>query len=297
MTRPFKIAVLLPTRGRTDALARSIISLFNRAVDKSSIQLMMIFDHDDDIGYGYFERKIRPWLDDHEIDYTALGVDSMGYEGLNRYYNTMAESCDADWFFIWNDDAIMETTGWDQIITKNTGEFKLLAVRTHNDHPYSIFPIIPREWYDLFGLLSRHQMIDAEFSQLAYMLNIFERVDIFVTHDRADLTGNNADETDKKRVRFEGNPENPHDFHHTLYSKQRLVDAETIAQYMKSIGMDVEFWTNVKAGKQYPWEQLIKNDTNKQMRQFGVTVDPVTNKVVAIKPDDHANIVRQQNES
>ena len=51
----FKISVLLPTRGRTDALSRSVISLFNRAVDKKSIQLMLGFDDDDAEGMNHFE--------------------------------------------------------------------------------------------------------------------------------------------------------------------------------------------------------------------------------------------------
>ena len=46
----YKIAVLLPTRGRTDALARSIMGLFNRAVDPQNIHLMLGFDNDDQSG-------------------------------------------------------------------------------------------------------------------------------------------------------------------------------------------------------------------------------------------------------
>lgn len=295
MTRKYNIAVLLPTRGRTVALTRSILSLFNKATDTSNIQLLLAFDHDDEVGYSYFKKKIQPWLDEHNIDYDALGFDSLGYEGLNRYYNSMAEHADADWFFIWNDDAIMDTDGWDQVIKQHTGEFKLLAVRTHNDHPYSIFPIVPREWYDLFNYLSLHQMIDAELSQIAYMLNVFERVEIHVTHDRADLTGNNADETDKKRIRFEGNPTNPYDFHNQSYTKKRIDDTEKISSYMKSIDLDTSWWKNIKSGKQYPWEQLIKNDTNRQMKQFGFTVDPITKKITTVTPDEQANIVRQSN--
>jgi hypothetical protein len=211
---------------------------------------------------------VQPWLDEQGITYKAMVFNSMGYAGLNRYYNVMAAEALADWFFVWNDDAIMETSGWDEVIAKRTGEFKLFAVRTHNDHPYSIFPIVPYNWFALFGHLSRHQMIDAELSQMAYMLNIVERIEIFVVHDRHDLTGNNHDETDKKRIRFEGNPNNPYDFHNIAVTMQRIEDTEKISLYMESINMDTTFWKNVKANKQDPWEILQKNDTNKQMHQF-----------------------------
>ena len=32
----------------------------------------------------------------------AMSFDTLGYDGLNVYYNTLAESADADWLFIWN---------------------------------------------------------------------------------------------------------------------------------------------------------------------------------------------------
>ena len=104
--KQFSIAVLLPTRGRTDALKRSVISIINRVVKPKEVQLLLAFDNDDEIGTTYFIEEIQPWLDSKGIDYTALTFDSMGYIGLNRYYNAMAEHADADWLFVWNDDAI-----------------------------------------------------------------------------------------------------------------------------------------------------------------------------------------------
>jgi hypothetical protein len=290
----YKISVLLPTRGRTDALSRSVMSLINRATKLDQIQLIIALDDDDQIGLTHFTEVIQPWLDEKNVAYTAMSFTSMGYDGLNRYYNEMAKNSDADWFFVWNDDAIMETAGWDKIIIDRTGDFKLLAVRTHNDHPYSIFPIVPSQWYDLFNRLSLHQMIDAELSQLAYMLDLFERVDIFVTHDRADLTGNNKDETDKNRTRFEGNPSSPLDFHHISYQHQRMVDCDTISAWMSSQGMDISWWENVKSGKQYPWEKLKANDTNKQMVQFNMKVNQ-QGKILSYEKDSSSNVGRGVN--
>jgi hypothetical protein len=260
----YNIAILLPTRGRTDALNRSIVSLVNRALDKDKIQLLLAFDNDDNIGYDYFEKEIVPYLESKGVDYEAFEFDSLGYEGLNQYYNSLAKNADADWFFIWNDDAIMESTGWDRTIASHTGNFKLLAVRTHRDHPYSIFPIIPTEWHDVMGYLSRHQMIDAEVSHIAYMLDIFERIPVYVTHDRFDLTGNNLDETEINRVRFEGNPDNPLDYSNIHNVQGRVKDAEFLSKYLQSKDMDMSWWENVKTGKQDPWEKLAANDPNGQ---------------------------------
>jgi hypothetical protein len=266
----YKIAVLLPTRGRTTALKLSIISIFNRVLELETVQLLLGFDKDDEIGLGYFSREIQPWLEDKGIHYSVMIFEPMGYNGLNRYYNGLAAQADADWLFVWNDDALMETTGWDKIVTKHTGEFKLLKIHVHREHPYSIFPIYPKEWYDLFGFVTRHQMTDAELSQIAYMLDIMEIVDIYATHDRHDLTGNNNDHTYQKRDLLEGNPNNPLDFHHSSYGNGRLMDAEFISKHLATKGVDLTFWQNVKLGKQDPWEKLRANDINKQMVQTQV---------------------------
>lgn len=264
-TNEYKIAVLLPTRGRTTALKLSVISLFNRVLDTNNIQLLLGFDNDDVVGLEYFSTDVQPWLEQKGIDYTVMLFDPLGYEGLNQYYNGLAAQADADWFFVWNDDALMETTGWDKIVNSYAGQFKVLKVHTHGEHPYSIFPIYPKEWYDLFGFMSRHQMIDAELSQIAYLLDLIEIVDIYVTHDRADLTGNNNDATQKKKVTYEGNPAHPLDFHNQTFSNNRVIDATHIANYLKSKGQDMSWWENVIAGKQNPWEKMQANDINKQM--------------------------------
>jgi hypothetical protein len=191
----------------------------------------------------------------------------MGYTGLNHYYNGTAAEALADWLFVWNDDAIMDTKHWDQEIRRYDGEFKLLKIHTHNEHPYSIFPIYPKEWYDLFGFLSRHQMIDAELSQMAYMLNLMQIIEVHATHDRADLTGNNNDTTQKNKITLEGNPSDPRDFHNPRFLNSRLADCDTIADYLKNKGTDMSFWENVKLGKQDPWAEMRKNDINKQTTQ------------------------------
>lgn len=272
MARKFNIAVVLPTRGRTTALARSVISLVNRAVKLDSIQILLGFDDDDAEGIEHFQKEVQPLLEDRGVDYTAMTFEPMGYTRLNEYVNALSLASDADWIMFWNDDAVMDSAGWDRVISDHTGEFKLLAVHTHKDHPYSIFPIAPREWLDHLGYLSPHQISDAWLSQTAYMLDIWERIPVYVTHDRHDLTGNNNDDTYKNRVMYEGRPNDPRDFHHPNWINLRMADAERLSMYMAQRGLDTAFWNNVKLGKQNPWEKLRANDVNKQMMQYSMKV-------------------------
>jgi hypothetical protein len=264
----YDIAMLLATRGRTESLGRSIRSLVEQAENIERVQLMFAFDRDDDVGTGYFATDLQPWLDARDIAYTAMKFDRMGYIGLHKYNNAMAAQTSAKWLCIWNDDAVMETQGWDTEIMRHDGEFKLLSYCTHNLHPYSIFPIVPRKWYDLLGYISPHPTQDGWVSQQAYMLDIYERIAVDVLHDRYDLTGNNNDETFQNRPMLEGKPDDPRDFHSKKMLELRHRDSAKLATYMRSIGMSTVFFENVFKGTQDPWEKLAKNDVNNLMVQF-----------------------------
>jgi hypothetical protein len=270
MSKQYAVAVLLPTRGRTDALDKSVYSVIDTAADYSRVQILLAFDRDDTAGLDHFNNHLRADLDNRKVNYKALVFDRLGYININKYYNELAKHADANWLFIWNDDAFMSTRGWDQIVEKYNGQLKILKVHTHNEHPYSIFPIVPHVWVDLLGYLSGHQMIDAWISQIAYMMDLIEIVDIDVTHDRHDLTGNNADATFKGRTWLEGKPQDPADFHHPSVTMRRMADCEKLAAYLNSKGIPTEWWEAVRSGEQDPWEKLKINDINKQMVQFNL---------------------------
>ena len=150
------------------------------------------------------------------------------------------------------------------------GEFALLRAETNHEHPYAIFPIVPREWYRLLGYLSPHQINDAWISQTGYILNIVQNIPVKCHHDRFDLTGNNADDTyyegGPKGLK-EGNPSDPEDFHHINWVRRRHEDADRVAWYLSSLGEDMSWYQNVMKGKQDPFEYMCgpEQDPNKQL--------------------------------
>lgn len=264
----YDIAVLLATRGRTEMLGRSVRSLIELAAQPDRIQLMFAFDNDDATGFDYFDQELQPWLDARDVNYTALKFQRMGYVNLHKYNNAMAKQTNSDWLVIWNDDAVMETQDWDRVIMSYQGQFKLLSFRTHRMHPYSIFPIVPRKWYDLLGYISPHPTQDGWVSQQAYMLDIYQRIAVDVLHDRFDLTGNNGDDIYANRPMLEGKPDDPRDFHSRQMIDLRHRDAAKLATYMRTQGLSTEFFENIFKGIQDPWEKLAQNDINSQMVQF-----------------------------
>lgn len=263
----FSVSVLLPTRGRTDALKSSVMSLVDLAADPKKIQFMLGFDNDDQESMNWARDNILPDVEKAGCQLAIFVFDRLGYLRLNEYVNTLASRSNANWLMFWNDDAVMKTAGWDQEIIKYDGDFRVLRMPTHNEHPYAIFPIVPKEWFRLLGYLCPHQISDAWISQTAFMLDIMTTIPVDVLHDRHDLTGNNGDETFEQRIMLEGNHEDPRDFNHVSWRQRRFQDANKIAWYLKSLGRDISWFRNVCLGKQDPWQKMLSKefDPNNQV--------------------------------
>jgi len=253
-----KISILLPTRGRTEVLKTSIMTLLDNVNDPICLELLFGLDEDDSDVIEYIKEELAPILQEHGVESRANIFKPLGYENLHNYVNTLAQSATGEGLFFWNDDCLMQTKDWDTVVNSYTGQFKLLAPKdNHNGHPYAILPIIPKDWFILIGHLSQNAQNDAWVSHIAYMLDIFERIDIEIIHDRADITGNNDDETFRNRKYMEGNPEDPRDFGHPDMQNARVATAHKIAWFLEKTGRDTSWWEKVKAGEQNPFEKMV----------------------------------------
>jgi glycosyltransferase involved in cell wall biosynthesis len=253
------ISVLLPTRGRTKALQSSLLSLAKLCKQPSGIEILLAFDDDDEDSYQWFCDNIADELTELGVEYTCYGFERLGYIRLNEYINHLAENARGRWLFFWGDDAIMESQDWDQRITEVT-DFRVLRIPTHNLHPYAIFPIVPREWYQLFGYMSAHQLTDSWVSQIAYIMDIMHNIDVKVTHDRFDITGNNKDSTYENRPMLEGNINDPRDFNHETWRLHRWNDCSKLAKYLREQGQDTSWFDAVLERRQDPWAKMVSKE-------------------------------------
>ncbi len=253
------ISVLLPTRGRQEVLKDSITGLIEKASNPSEVEILFGVDEDDQGVIEYIKNDLKPLFDKHKVEARASVFKPLGYDNLHVYVNTLAGAATGEWLFFWNDDCIMESEGWDDVIKQYDGQFKLLGPKdNHNGHPYAILPIVPKDWFILMGHLSQNPQNDAWLSHVAYMLDIFERIDFSFIHDRADITGNNDDETFRNRKYMEGNPQDPKDFGHPDQQNARVSTAHKIAWFLDRTGQgDLTWWNNVIAGKQDPFEKMV----------------------------------------
>lgn len=260
------LSILLPTRKRTELLRRSLHSLLANAYDNSKIEYLLAFDEDDKDSVYYFITKIIPLFRQYQANYNITISQRYGYNKLHHYINDLASIATGDWLFFWNDDAIMKTKNFDKIIC-DVNKFVVQRVKTHNDHPNTIFPIVPKTYYNVLGHLSTHAAIDCEISQLAYITDIMYNNEIEVDHERYDLTGKNLDSTYEERnlENLEGNVDNLNDFNHITNRNLRQKDLEKLVDYMRNKNYDLTSYDLILQGKLDIWHRLVENDPNKQV--------------------------------
>jgi hypothetical protein len=231
------ISILLPTRKRVSQLKKSMDSLLSNAKNPDKIQPLFGVDDDDTETLEFLKTT-------NYKNQSVLKFKRLGYQNLHMYNNSLCAYAQGTWVMFFNDDAIMNTKHWDEIIEAEKN-FNVLRVKEQTGHPYSIFPIFPWDWFRLLDHISLHGQNDAWISEIAYMLDIMKDVDIEVIHDRADITGNNNDSVFKERVYKEGHPDQEGDLHHVKMWNARTADASKLAWYLEKIGQISLHWKKI----------------------------------------------------
>lgn len=264
-----RITVLLPTRGRQEPLRQALATLIETAHRPDLLELMLAFDDDDRASIDYFASDIVPWLRERGVPFKALEYPRYGYNRLHLYINDLVKNSTAPWILFWNDDAVMHTKGWDTVISFFQDRFLLLRAETNHEHPYAIFPIFPREWYDITGHVSQHPLNDAWLSQVGYLLDIVADVPIYIEHERHDLTGKNQDATYNERQILEGNPNNPLDFLHIDHRQARVQDGIKIAAHLKQTrNMVLPHYEDAMSKRTDPWNKMMARDHKGLMARY-----------------------------
>jgi hypothetical protein len=155
-----------------------------------------------------------------------------GYAGQHLYNNQLAQLATGDWLMIWNDDALMQTPRWDEIIhlAGLAHSMALLSLDNNQPREYACFPVVPRRWFELCGHLSLDCRVDTWLNAVAKQAGCFvEEHGVYVFHDRADLTGNNDDEVYKARY---AHPDFYSSFDEPAMVQARLIDSTLIRSAM-----------------------------------------------------------------
>ena len=195
------VSILLPTRARTPLVERSVTSMLSTSTNPGRIEIIAAYDDDDIDSQQYFNNpRWHDLIASFNASQQVLECPQWGYSRLNQYYTAMAKQARGQWLMIWNDDAVMRTTGWDQYIFEHKDFVGMLHMGTENfKASLTLFPLIPKVWIDLFGEVSLHQLNDSWIQDICHEANAVKEIPVTVFHDRYDVTGNNLDATFQNR--------------------------------------------------------------------------------------------------
>jgi hypothetical protein len=187
---PGVITALLPSRGRSDGpLQESIASLRETATDPTRLEILVAADDDDDATPRACE----------QLGVHCIQMKRYGYSALNEYFNRLAELASGEWLMLWNDDARMETAGWDEKLIEAPPETMIADLWVDRHSPdLCTFPVLRRHVLHkaggVYSPVTCH--CDTWWQDIGRRLEILKPVDIRIDHQRSDLKpGMHADQT------------------------------------------------------------------------------------------------------
>lgn len=148
------------------------------------------------LGTGDYEVLVRLDADD-ESDYSGLVTHDKvttvltkprgnGYADLHLMVNDLCALASGEWLMLWNDDAIMHTEGWVELVEDNDpSEPIVLAPGLYGG--MNLFPVISRAWYEVTGHFSLDPHNDSWVSDIAVALCAQRVLDIDVEHIREQM--------------------------------------------------------------------------------------------------------------
>lgn len=161
----YLIGIMIPTRKRTKLLKECLDSIIAKTQDKSLVEILIRTDNDDPETL-----ELCKLYDDAPIEIKILTGDRKnGYGSLHEYYNSLAKISESEFLMVFNDDVEMLTEGWEQYYKQFSEKNYIIGLRNFiypNGKEQEIFvgyngnPAIPHDFYNEFGSLSHHPMLD-----------------------------------------------------------------------------------------------------------------------------------------
>jgi hypothetical protein len=170
------ISVLLPSRGRSRSLLATVKGLLGLAADPGDVEVLIAADPDDDgtldlARDGQLPGQVRIWV----------APERFGYKRINDYFNTLAEMAKGEWLMLWNDDAIMLTPRWDEVICGESPGVLWPAADYATNH--NTFPVWPAAWTRHIGHVSLDQSTDMWVHDISMATGTSRRIPVSIHHE------------------------------------------------------------------------------------------------------------------
>ncbi len=147
-----KISILIPSRKRSKKLERFLETLKIKTANLKRIELLILLDNDE-LEIENYRHLVDRYKKNIEIKIFQINLKT--HAERNNY---LAKKSNGSVIFPANDDLVIETINWDNLVDKEVSkvgdeEPLCLWVNSGNKYPYlhCHFPIINKEWYKRLG--------------------------------------------------------------------------------------------------------------------------------------------------
>jgi hypothetical protein len=169
------VSVLLPTRKRVRGLVAAIDSLYSLAKNKSNLEFILKIDDDDAETIELFH-KLQSILPVKSI----ISSRGNGYHDMHHWVNQMSALATGDWLFLFNDDALMGSQDWDEMLLYigvhnwwGIPDICCISVETVNSPGSQEFMFLRRRVFELLGYYSLIPHNDTWIKTLMPMVSAF----------------------------------------------------------------------------------------------------------------------------
>ena len=198
-------SVLMPSRGRPGLLAQAIDSLWSLAKDKGNVEILVKADEDDKATIDVVG-KIKKFAPEIQLR-LFVTPRGRGYLDIHHWYNDiLAPESKGDWLWIFNDDAVVETQDWDQILAKlvavmpwhpYVGDVFVAIAETNGDQQSNESVILRRCTYEIMGHCFLSPYGDSWLVRVMEMVESLARLThIKVKHKRKEVQDQTRIDTD-----------------------------------------------------------------------------------------------------
>jgi hypothetical protein len=170
------ISVLLPSRGRSRSLLATVKGLLGLAADPGDVEVLIAADPDDQATLDLDRDDSFP-----EAASIWTAPERFGYKRINEYFNALALLAAGEWLMLWNDDAIMLTPRWDEVIRGESPGVLWPTADYATNH--NTFPVWPTAWTRHIGHVSLDQSSDMWVHDVGRAIGMERRIPVSIHHE------------------------------------------------------------------------------------------------------------------
>jgi Glycosyl transferase family 2 len=198
-----RVSLLVPTRNRPEYLKALIESYFATISGSDDSELVFRVDFDD--------MKTLQILAKYDFP-VIVGPRRLGYRSLPSFYNEMARLARGDILICCNDDVIIETPDWPQLIIEAANQYPdgifNIGVSTIRGEENYIFSCVSRKLVDRLGFINDERLVYSDIFLMDVAKHFNRLSKLWTVRFRHNWAGENpagmdATRADAQRVEFE----------------------------------------------------------------------------------------------